>query len=147
MKVVAVSVSRETGEKKDNVPAVELAVEHGVVGDAHAGDWHRQVSVLAIESIEKMKARNIDVSPGDFAENITTEGLDVAALGIGARLRVGPDAVLELTQVGKECHQGCAIMRQVGTCVMPKEGVFFRVVSPGEVKPGDAVAILDDGAG
>ena len=141
-KVVAVNTSLTKGVRKEGVPSVRLLVGHGIEGDAHAGDWHRQISLLAIESIEKMRSQGVDVNPGDFAENITTIGVDVPNLPVGARLKIGPDVVLELTQIGKECHAGCAIMRAVGTCVMPKEGVFFKVLVEGEVKAGDEVVVL-----
>ena len=141
-KVFAVSISRTKGVRKENVPSVRLVKGHGLDGDAHAGDWHRQVSLLALESIEKMRAMGVEVSPGDFAENITTTGLDVAGLPLGTRIGVGSDTVLELTQIGKACHQGCAIMKAVGQCVMPKEGVFFKVIAEGEIKPGDDIVIL-----
>lgn len=141
-RVLAVSTSRTKGVKKDNVPSIRLKIDHGVEGDAHAGDWHRQVSLLAIESIEKMRILGLMVNPGDFAENITTQGLDVPALPVGTRLKIGADVILELTQIGKECHSGCAIMKQVGKCIMPLEGVFFKVASEGEVRPGDEVVIL-----
>ncbi|MBW2061807.1 MAG: MOSC domain-containing protein [Deltaproteobacteria bacterium] len=142
MKVVAVSISRAKGVKKENVPFSRLIVNHGLEDDAHAGDWHRQVSLLAQESIDKMKAEGLDLAPGDFAENITTQGLDLTGLKIGTRVRIGPEAVLELTQIGKECHSGCAILKAVGKCVMPTEGVFFKVITPGKVRPGDEIVIL-----
>jgi cyclic pyranopterin phosphate synthase len=142
MRVKAVSISQTKGVKKDNQPVIRLEVGHGVLGDAHAGPWHRQVSLLAQESIDKMKALGLELSPGDFAENITTEGFAVTALKIGDRIRVGGTAVLELTQIGKECHSGCAIARQVGKCVMPTEGVFFKVITAGEVRPGDGIELL-----
>jgi len=142
VKVAAVSISRTKGVKKINVASIRLRPGHGVEGDAHAGDWTRQVSLLAQESIDKMKALGLEVAPGDFAENITTIGLDLTGLAVGARLKVGPEAVLELTQIGKECHAGCAIMKAVGQCVMPKEGVFFKVVTGGQVKPGDEIVCL-----
>jgi cyclic pyranopterin phosphate synthase len=142
MRVKAVSISQTKGVKKDNVPVIRLEVGHGVLGDAHAGPWHRQVSLLAQESIDKMKALGLELSPGDFAENITTEGFAVTSLKVGDRIRAGGSVVLELTQIGKECHSGCAIARQVGKCVMPTEGVFFKVVEAGEVRPGDAIEVL-----
>lgn len=141
MRVLAVSVSRTKGVRKDNVESARLEIGHGLAGDAHAGDWHRQVSLLARESIDKMRAMGLDVSPGDFAENITTTGLETSRLGMGDRLRIGPEAVLELTQIGKACHAGCAIMKAVGQCVMPKEGLFFKVVMAGEVRPGDEIVV------
>ena len=139
MKVLAVSISPTKGVKKDNVECAVLKIDHGIVDDAHAGDWHRQVSVLAVESIDKMRAKGLELSPGDFAENITTEGLDVPGLKIGDRIRVGQEALMELTQIGKECHTRCAIFEAVGDCVMPTEGVFFKVLSPGEIRPGDKI--------
>ena len=143
-RVVAVSVSRTKGVRKDNVPVIRVRIGHGVEGDAHAGDWHRQVSILAQESIDKMRDMGLSVTPGDFAENITTTGLDVPSLPVGTKLGIGPEAVLELTQIGKECHSGCAIMRSVGKCVMPTEGVFFTVVREGEIRPGDEIEVLSD---
>ena len=142
-RVAAVSVSDRKGVKKTNVPQARVLKEHGLEGDAHAGDWHRQVSLLGRESIEKMRALGVDVVPGDFAENITTEGLDVPGLPVGTRIRVGRDVVLELTQIGKACHTGCAIMKAVGKCVMPTEGVFFRVLVEGVVTPGDEIVVLE----
>jgi MOSC domain-containing protein YiiM len=137
-KVVAVCISSSKGERKTPVAAVELREEHGIVGDAHAGPWHRQVSLLARESIDKMRALGLDVTTGDFAENLTTEGVDLLALPIGTRLSVGA-AELEVTQIGKECHTRCAIYHQAGDCVMPKEGIFARVLRGGIVRPGDEI--------
>ena len=140
--VAAVSVSATKGVKKNNVARIRLRVDHGVEGDAHAGDWHRQVSLLTQESIDKMQGRGLEVKSGDFAENITTIGLNVVALPVGTRLRIGSEVVLELTQIGKQCHAGCAIMKQVGDCVMPREGVFFKVVTGGEIAPGDEIVVI-----
>ncbi len=120
---------------------VRLLVEWGVEGDAHAGAWHRQVSLLAMESIKKMQEKGLEVRPGDFAENITTEGLDLLSLPIGTLLRVGSEALLEVTQIGKECHAGCAIFQQVGQCIMPTEGIFARVIKGGKVRPGDLIQV------
>lgn len=136
--VVAVCISENKGERKKPVELVELRENHGIVGDAHAGDWHRQVSLLAQESIDKMRAMGLDVSAGDFAENITTSGINLVALPIGARLQVG-QTLLEVTQIGKECHTRCAIYYQAGDCVMPKEGIFARVITGGMVKPEDKI--------
>ncbi len=141
-RVVAVSISDRKGVVKHNVPQALLIVEHGLEGDAHAGS-PRQVSLLAKESIDKMIAMGAAVSPGDFAENITVQGLEVMALPVGARLKVGPEALLEITQIGKACHKGCAIREKVGDCVMPREGVFARVLKGGVVKPGDLVEVKD----
>lgn len=143
--VMAVSISGKKGEKKNNVPSVTLKPNHGIEQDAHAGDWHRQVSLLAMESIEKIRAKGLDVRPGDFAENITTEGIDLWTLPIGTRLEVGDAVVLEVTQIGKECHNRCAIFHQVGDCVMPREGIFARVVKAGIVVPGDRIVRSENG--
>jgi cyclic pyranopterin phosphate synthase len=137
-KIVSVNISEKKGERKTPVAVVTLGSK-GVEGDAHAGDWHRMVSLLAEESIEKMRAKGLDVNAGDFAENITTLGIDLIGLPIGSQIRIGGEVVLEITQHGKECHDRCAIYHQAGDCVMPKEGIFATVVSGGEVKPGDTV--------
>ncbi len=141
-KVVAVCTSREKGERKTDVGQAELQEGFGLVGDAHGGDWHRQVSLLAIESIDKMRAAGLDVGPGDFAENLTTQGVNLYTLPVGTRLRVGDSVLLEMTQIGKECHDRCAIYHQAGDCVMPREGVFATVVTGGMVKAGDRLEIL-----
>lgn len=141
-KIVAVCVSLNKGERKTPAEQVELRINHGIVGDAHAGDWHRQVSLLARESIEKMVAMGLDVDNGDFAENLTTEGIDLPALPIGAQLKIG-DCLLEITQIGKECHNRCAIYHQAGDCVMPKEGIFAKVLSEGVIAPGDSIERVD----
>jgi MOSC domain-containing protein YiiM len=142
-RVLAVCISKEKGERKTPVAAVELRVNHGIVGDAHAGDWHRQVSLLAMESIRKMQALGLSVSMGDFAENITTEGIELVTLPIGTRLSVG-ETIMEVTQIGKECHTRCAIYYQAGDCVMPKEGIFAKVLQGGTIRPGDAVELLEN---
>jgi MOSC domain-containing protein YiiM len=139
--IVAVNVSREKGTRKVPVERALLRVGHGVEGDAHAGAWHRQVSLLSMSSIEKMRGKGLELQPGDFAENLTVSGLDVWALPVGTRLLVGDDVELEVTQIGKECHLGCDIRRQVGDCVMPREGIFAKVVAGGVVRPGDAVRV------
>ena len=144
--VIAVCVSKEKGERKVPVPRVELVVGHGIEGDAHAGDWHRQVSLLASESIAKMRALGLDVSSGDFAENITTAGIELIALKVGDRLAIA-DALLEITQLGKECHSRCAIYHQAGDCVMPKEGIFARVLRGGTIQPGDEITQVSPEAG
>ncbi|HEY5975432.1 MAG TPA: MOSC domain-containing protein [Geobacteraceae bacterium] len=141
--VIAVCISEQKGQRKTPVAAVQLQEEHGIVGDAHAGSWHRQVSLLATESIAKMQAMGLDVDSGDFAENITTRGLDLVNLPIGSRLAVG-DAILQVTQIGKECHTRCAIFYQAGDCVMPREGIFARVLKGGTISPGCRLEHLAD---
>jgi len=138
--VVAVCISEKKGERKTPVDSVELRENHGIVGDAHAGDWHRQVSLLASESIDKMKALGLDVNSGDFAENITTIGIELVSLPVGTRLKIG-ETLLEVTQIGKECHTRCAIFYQAGDCVMPKEGIFTRVITGGVIRPGDGITL------
>jgi cyclic pyranopterin phosphate synthase len=144
--VVAINVSATRGERKKAVSEAILRADHGVETDAHAGEWHRQVSLLAQESIDKMTAAGLDVGPGDFAENITVHGVEVAALPIHTTLDVG-GALVEVTQIGKECHTRCAIYQQAGDCVMPKEGVFVRVLRGGRVAPGDPVRVRAWGTG
>ena len=142
-RIKAISISKDRGTQKYNVPAAELKAGFGIEGDAHAGNWHRQVSLLAEESIAKMRAKGASVKEGDFAENITTEGIDLQSLTIGSKLRVGPDAELEITQFGKECHSGCVIFQQIGDCVMPREGVFAKVTKQGRIKAGDIIEVLN----
>jgi cyclic pyranopterin phosphate synthase len=144
--VLAVSISDAKGKRKTPVPEVLLREEHGIETDAHAGSWHRQVSLLAQESIDKMIAVGLNVGPGDFAENITTEGLDVASLPLFTTLDMG-DALVEVTQIGKECHSRCAIYHQAGDCVMPREGIFVKVLRGGRVAPGDTIRVRAWGTG
>jgi MOSC domain-containing protein YiiM len=142
-RIVAVSVSGRKGVVKHNVDQARLLKEHGLEGDAHAEGGIRQVSLLALESIDKMRAAGAQVNPGDFAENLTTEGLEVCALPVGTRLRVGSEVEVEVTQIGKACHKGCAIRELVGDCIMPREGIFVRVLKEGLVKPGDVIEVLE----
>jgi len=140
--VVAVSISEKKGMRKKNVDKAYAELNFGLEGDAHASSkWHRQVSLLAIESIQKMRDAGLDVGPGDFAENLTTEGIDLVALPIGTRLKVG-EAEGEVSQIGKKCHSRCAIYELAGDCVMPKEGIFIKVTKAGWVKPGDVVEVI-----
>lgn len=139
--IISLNISREKGVNKDPVDQVELKINHGMVGDAHAGDWHRQVSLLAEESIAVMRSHGLELDPGAFAENITTEGLELATLPIGTRLSNG-EVVLEVTQIGKKCHHGCAIFKQVGDCIMPREGIFAKVIIAGILRRGDSLNIL-----
>jgi MOSC domain-containing protein YiiM len=139
----AVSVSDRKGVVKHNVPEARLLVDHGLAGDAHAEGGIRQVSLLSLASIDKMVAAGAKVAPGDFAENLTVAGLEVMNLPVGTRLKVGNEVELEITQIGKACHKGCAIRELVGDCVMPREGVFARVLAEGVVRPGDTIEVTD----
>jgi MOSC domain-containing protein YiiM len=140
-KVLAVNISEEKGTKKNNVQRCALLKDFGLKGDAHGGPWHRQVSLLANESIEKMRGMGLKVGYGDFAENITTEGIDLVHLPVGTTIQIGNFVLLRVTQIGKECHTRCAIYYQAGDCVMPKEGIFAEVISEGEVKVGDEIIV------
>lgn len=141
-RIIAVCKSDKKGTRKLDIKEGVLKEDFGLVGDAHADvSTHRQVSLLAKESIEKMRALGLEVSPGDFAENLTTEGIDLLSLPLGTRLRIGKEVLLEITQIGKECHTGCAIFQQVGKCIMPEEGVFARVLRGGTVRTGDEIRI------
>ncbi len=141
-KVIAVCTSETKGVSKNPIEVGHMLEEFGLEGDAHADSaWHRQVSLLATESIDKMRRFGLDLKPGDFAENLTTEGIEVFTLPVGTRLRVGDETILEVSQIGKECHVGCAIRQKVGKCIMPVEGVFARVIHGGNVHPGDEIRI------
>jgi len=135
-----VCTSARKGTRKRNVGEAMLVPDHGVEGDAHAANWHRQVSLLALESIEKMRAAGLKVGPGSFAENLTTKGVDLPSLPIGTRLRVG-ETEMEVTQIGKVCHTKCAIYYMAGDCVMPREGIFAKVLKGGRVKVGDHIEV------
>ena len=138
---MSVNISENKGMRKHRVDRIELRPGHGIVGDAHAGNWHRQISLLAQESIDKMTALGLDdLTPGKFAENITTEGIVLYTLPVGTILRLG-NCRVEVTQIGKECHQHCEIYKKVGQCIMPHEGIFVRVLTPGMISAGDAVEI------
>lgn len=141
--VVSVCISEKRGERKKDIGKGRLVENFGVEGDAHGGDWHRQVSLLAEESIEKMRAKGFDVGPGDFAENITTRGIDLVSLPVGTRLKIG-EALAQVTQIGKECHSRCAIYYQAGDCVMPREGIFVKVLRGGTVQKGDPIEVISD---
>lgn len=142
--VLSVNISKIKGTVKDPVKSAELKTGHGIVGDAHAGDWHRQVSLLAVESIEKMIDKGFDnLSPGIFAENITTKGIELHTLPVGTRLKIG-GTLHEVTQIGKQCHNsGCAIKQATGECVMPTEGIFTRVLEEGMVTAGDCILVIE----
>lgn len=137
-RIAAISISKEKGTKKDNVSSAELKEGFGIIGDAHAGSA-RQLSLLARESIDKMRAKRVNVKAGDFAENITTEGIDLLDLKIGDKLKIGKEAEIAITQIGKDCHSRCGIYYQTGECVMPLEGVFAEVLKGGTIKPGDEI--------
>ncbi len=145
-KIIAVCKSEKKGTKKEDIKEGYLHQNHGLAGDAHADCCtHRQVSLMAIESINKMRSLGFNVGPGDFAENLTTEGIDLVLLPVGIKVSIGSEAILEVTQIGKECHTGCAIYRQIGKCIMPKEGVFAKVIRGGFVRAGDQIRIEKDG--
>ena len=141
-KVIAVCTSIKKGTRKTTIPEGTFRENFGLIGDAHADCvTHRQVSLLATESIAKMKALGLELGPGDFAENITTEGIDLVKVPVGTKITVGDMVVLEISQHGKECHAGCAIRQQVGKCIMPIEGVFAKVIKGGVVRPGDEIEV------
>ena len=144
--IVAVCTSPGKGERKKDVGSAMLVEKFGLEGDGHGGDWHRQVSLLALESIDKMRAAGLDVGPGDFAENLTTRGIELYSLPIGTRLQIGSTVLLEVTQIGKICHTRCAIFYQAGDCVMPKEGIFARVLKGGLVKRDDCILVVETGS-
>ena len=140
-RIRAISVSKEKGMQKVNVPGAELQADFGIIGDAHAGKWDRQISLLGVESISRMVAKEVKVLPGDFAENITTEGIDLGALKVGSKLRLGSNAEIEITQFGKQCYGRCKIFERIGDCIMPREGVFARVTAAGSIKVGDLIKV------
>jgi MOSC domain-containing protein YiiM len=140
-KIAALSISVERGTDKTNVEEVSVVAGRGIEGDAHAGDWDRQVSLLPLESVNRMRAKGLDVNPGAFAENVTTAGVSLAGLKIGDRILLGGKVELDVTQIGKECHDRCAIFEQAGECIMPVEGVFTKVLRGGTVRIGDPVEI------
>ncbi|MBQ7134166.1 MAG: MOSC domain-containing protein [Ruminococcus sp.] len=141
--VIAVCISEKRGTKKTQVPYIDLLVNHGIIGDAHAGKWHRQVSLLAQESIDKMLSLGLDLKAGDFAENIVTSGIDLKTLPIGTVLSVG-ETKLRVTQIGKKCHSDCEIKKLTGKCVMPTEGIFAEVITGGRIKADDEIAVCGD---
>lgn len=142
--VVSVNISEKKGTVKREVPEIQLKLRHGIVGDAHAGDWHRQISLLAEESVDKMRSLLPDLLPGAFAENVNTRGIELKTLPVGTRLRLG-ETVVEVTQIGKECHSDCEIKKTTGKCVMPTEGIFAVVVKEGTVRKGDPIEVLKEG--
>ena len=141
-RVVSVNISEKKGTLKKPVPEIELKLRHGIVGDAHAGNWHRQISLLADESVDTMRAIcPLELDAGIFAENINTRGIELKTIPVGTRLRVG-ETELEVTQIGKQCHNDCEIKRATGKCVMPTEGIFAVVVKEGRVQAGDEIEVL-----
>ena len=142
-KIISINISPKKGMRKKAVDSAVLKENYGIEGDAHAsGKWHRQVSLLALESIRKMQAKGLKVGPGDFAENITTEGVELPVLPIGTKMTIGEDIELEVTQIGKLCHSRCAIYEQAGDCVMPREGIFVKVLKGGTIKVGDEITVV-----
>lgn len=142
--VKAINISEVRGVIKHPIPQAEFRIDHGIVGDAHAGNWHRQISLLAQESIDKMTALGVEgLDPGKFAENITTEGICLHTLPVGTKLRIG-ETLTEVTQIGKKCHQHCEIYKKVGMCIMPTEGIFVKVLREGMVHPGDTIEIVEE---
>ncbi len=141
-KIVSINISDKKGVRKKPVEEALLKENYGIENDGHASDkWHRQVSLLAIESVQKMQAMGLKVGPGDFAENITTEGIDLLSLPIGTRILAGQNSELEVSQIGKVCHTRCEIYNQAGDCVMPKEGIFAKVIKGGVIKKGDGIKV------
>lgn len=142
-RIISINISKEKGTVKTPVPSAVFKYHHGIAGDAHAGNWHRQVSLLAQESIDLMTQMGVDgLVPGQFAENLTTEGICLYELPVGTRLQIG-NTIQEVTQIGKECHQGCAIKQQVGKCIMPTQGIFTKVIAEGVVQTGDSITVIE----
>ena len=141
--VVAVCVSEKKGIRKKEVPQIDVRIDHGIVGDAHAGAWHRQISLLADESIDTMRSYGLHLIPGAFAENIVTRGIELKTLPVGTQLEIG-QTLLEVTQIGKQCHNDCAIKKATGKCVMPTEGIFAIVRREGRIYPGDTITVKEN---
>ncbi len=142
MKIVSIALSKKKGVRKVPVEEAILQEDYGIMGDGHAGKWHRQVSFLSAESIERVRKQGLKVTFGDFAENIATSGVEWQNVSVGSRIRLGDAALVEITQIGKECHKKCAIYYQTGDCIMPREGIFGRVLKGGKICCGDAIDIL-----
>jgi MOSC domain-containing protein YiiM len=141
-KILSIAISKKKGTRKTPVEVVEVVKDHGILGDAHAGPWERQISFLASEQIQEARSRGLNVDFGDFAENVATEGVDWKALPLGTRVKLGQKVVVEITKIGKECHKKCAIYYQAGDCIMPREGVFARVIDGGTLRRGDEIEII-----
>ena len=144
-KIVAVCVSDKKGIQKTSVGSADIIADHGIENDAHAGPWHRQVSLLADESIQKIRDKGLDLAYGDFGENIVTQGIDLVSLPIGTRLILSDSVVGEVTQIGKVCHERCAIYYQAGDCIMPREGIFIKIITGGRISAGDPLDIIEAG--
>ena len=144
MKIVSIATSKKKGTRKTTLESVLVRKDYGIEGDAHSGPWHRQVSFLSSESIKQARDNGLNVTFGDFAENFATEGIDWKKVPLGTRLKLGDTTLVEVTQIGKECHNKCAIYYQAGDCIMPREGIFARVLEGGTVNNGDNVKIIDD---
>jgi MOSC domain-containing protein YiiM len=144
LKIVSIAVSKKKGTRKTPVDEIFISKDHGLEGDAHAGKWHRQVSFLSSESIEETRQQGLDVTFGDFAENIATTGIDWKTIPVGSRIKLGDTVLVEITQIGKECHNRCAIYYKAGDCIMPREGVFARVLEEGKIRRGDEVKIMQE---
>lgn len=142
--VVSVNISKEKGTKKTPVDNAKVKIDYGMEGDAHAGNWHRQISLLALESVKKMEGKGMDISPGDFGENITTKGIVLNELPVGSTLKIGESVLLEISQIGKKCHSKCDIYNEVGDCIMPNEGIFARVIRGGNIEEGDRIEIVEE---
>ncbi len=142
MEIISIALSKKKGTRKDPVEEATLLEDYGIEGDAHAGPWHRQVSFLASEAIERSRKQGLDVTFGDFAENIATEGVDWLSIPIGTKVQLGDTALVEITQIGKECHNKCAIYYMAGDCIMPREGIFARVLKGGQIRCGDKMRIM-----
>ncbi len=143
MKIVSIAVSKKKGTTKTCVDRVQLIENHGIEGDAHAGDWHRQLSFLAAESIKNAETEDFKLNFGDFAENIATKGIDWKSQPVGQKVRLGKEALVEITQIGKECHKKCAIYYRTGDCIMPKEGVFAKILKGGSIETGDTIELVN----
>ncbi len=142
-KILAINISEKKGVPKKTIDEGMFEVDHGLVGDAHAGNWHRQVSLLGEESVQKMRELGVEgLCTGKFAENLTTEGIELYKLPVGTKIKIG-DTIQEVTQIGKECHVKCAIFQQIGNCIMPTEGIFTKVLKPGKVKTGDEIEVIE----
>ena len=141
--IIAICISEKRGTQKKRIPEAEFVEDWGIKGDAHVGKWHRQVSLLSHDKIEAFRARGAEVADGAFGENLVVEGFDFAKMAVGTRFRCN-DVILELTQIGKECHNGCEIFKKMGDCIMPREGVFTRVLHGGIVREGDELVVLEE---